>query len=65
MSDFPGGAEPREAKLGAPQRRAACADHRRGLREPGKAETGESRRGSEEAADCGEFLKSSFAIGRR
>ena len=34
-----GGAEPREAKLGAPERRVARAHHGGGLREPGKAET--------------------------
>lgn len=51
---FSGGAEPREAKLGAPERRAARADHCRGLREPGKAETWTRRRGGQKAADSGE-----------
>ena len=53
----PGGAESRQAQLGAPQRRAARPHHRRGLREPSPDEAPESHRRSLETARCCKLME--------
>ena len=44
-----GGAEPRQAQLGASERRAPRSDYRRGLGEQGSDEDAEGHRGGQEA----------------
>ena len=52
----PGGAEPREAELGALERRAARPHHGRGHREPGKHENAKSDRRSQKITHCRKWI---------